>query len=86
MSEMPRDSRNYLAEEVPIETVHPGDSLVVDHGQGRQLFQVEEVTFHYTSGVTNYTLTSGPLADGSKPWVEEYKAGETVTRLLGIAP
>jgi hypothetical protein len=91
MSEMPRDARSYYAQVVPIESVRPGYSLVIDRGQGRQLFQVEEVTLQSTQDgegerVTTFTLTSGPVASGGKPWVEVYHAGSTVTRLLGGGP
>jgi hypothetical protein len=87
MSEMPRDSRNYYAQVVPVDSVRPGYSLVVDRGEGRQLFQVEEVTLHSKKDekgeyVTTYTLTSGPVAGGGKPWVIDQPAGSTVTRLL----
>jgi hypothetical protein len=88
MSEMPRDPRNYKAQVVPIHTVRPGYSLVVDRGEGRQLFQVEEVSLHSAKDregnhVTTFTLTSGPVAGGGKPWVIEAPAGATVIRLLG---
>jgi hypothetical protein len=87
MTEMPRDSSNYFAQVVPIDTVKPGYSLAVDRGEGRQLFQVEEVAFHSKRDeaggqIETFTLTSGPVAGGGKPWVIEQPAGSTVTRLL----
>ncbi|GAB7070382.1 hypothetical protein H7J06_11560 [Mycobacterium hodleri] len=90
MPEMPRDSRSHYVLKVPIDTIQPGNSLVVDRGQGRQLFQVEEVTLHSKKAAdgkhaTTYTLTSGPVAGGGKPWTMELPAGSTVTRLLGDA-
>jgi hypothetical protein len=87
MPEMPRDPTNYEAQVVPVESVRPGYSLAIDCGQGRQLFQVEEVTFQYRKDekgnpVTTFTLTSGPVAGGGPPWVVDYPAGTRLIRLL----
>ena len=87
MTEMPRDSNNYDARRIPIESVRPGYSLAVDRGHGLQLFQVDEVSFRHSKDsegnpVTAFVLTSGPLAGGGDPWVLQYPAGTSVLRLL----
>jgi hypothetical protein len=45
MSEIPRDPTNYDVQDIPVEQVQPSYSLVVDRGQGPQVFQVENAAF-----------------------------------------
>lgn len=72
---------------IPVEQVRTGFSLAIDRGQGRQLFQVEEVAFHSErleggNYLNTYTFTSEPV-DGGDPWVIQYPAGTRVCRILG---
>ena len=88
MSAIPRDPTNYDVQMIPIETVQPGFSLVVDRGEGRQLFQVNSVRFKSTqqedgSYVNRHILTSSPPADGGDPWVIDAPSGTNVCRILG---
>jgi len=87
---LPRESRDLDATIMPVGHVQPGMSLVFDKGLGRQLFQVEKVGFSSKrqddgSYLNTYTLTSGPTADGSPPWVVELPAGAMVCRILGYS-
>jgi hypothetical protein len=59
--------------DIPVERVQAGMTLVVDRGEGPQLFQVENVAFSSKcaddgSYVNAWTLTSGQVADGGDPW------------------
>lgn len=88
--ELPRESRPLDVTTIPIAEVRPGMSLIFDQGQGRQLFQVEKVGFSWGrqddgSYRNVHTLTSGPTADGSPPWVIEVPAGARVIRILGVS-
>jgi hypothetical protein len=88
MPERPRDSNNSDAMDIPVERVQAGMTLVVDRGEGPQLFQVENVAFSSKRAddggyVNAWTLTSGQVADGGDPWKIEYAAGSSVRRILG---
>jgi hypothetical protein len=82
-----RDSSNYDVQGIPVEQVQPGFSLVIDRGEGPQLFQVEDVAFSSQrqddgSYVNTFTLTSGPVAGGGAPWVITLPMGTLVGRIL----
>jgi hypothetical protein len=90
MTEIPRDPPNFDVVLIPVEQVQLGFSLLVDRGQGPQLFQVENVRFRAMqeadgSHVSTYMLTSEPV-DGGDPWNIEYPAGTQVSRVLGPSP
>jgi hypothetical protein len=75
--------------QVSIDYVQTGNSLAIDEGLGRQLFQVEEVQFHSKrqddgSYRNTYTIVSEPLQTTGKPWEVTCPAGTIVTRLRRI--
>lgn len=89
MTEIPVDPADLEVQLMPIEQVQLGFSLLVDLGQGPQLFDVENVRFRSIQGddgsfVGTYMLTSGPGV-GGVPWKVEYTAGTEVKRVLGPA-
>ncbi len=73
----------YERELIPVEYVNTGCTLLIDRGQGAQLFQVERFRHQVTtqddgSYVGTYTLTSRLPAGGGDPWVLELPAGSDV--------
>jgi hypothetical protein len=71
---------------IPVEQVQLGFSLLVDEGQGPQVFQVDNVRFRSLRGpdgryVGTYLLTAEPVADAD-PWKVEYPAGTQVSRII----
>jgi hypothetical protein len=79
----------FTEEQVLIDQVRYGESLAVDQGQGRQLFQIENVILHQVqqddgSYRTTYTIESEPVAATGKPWRIEFPAGTVVTRLRRV--
>lgn len=82
-----RDPSNYDVQGIPVEQVQPGFTLVVDRGDGPQMFQVENVAFSSRrqddgTYVNTFTLTSGPVAGGGAPWVITLPMGTLVGRIL----
>jgi hypothetical protein len=87
MTEIPADAANFHVQTIPIEQVQLGFTLLVDPGQGPQLFHVENVRFRSIQGpdgswVGTYLLVAEP-ADGGTPWRVEYTAGTQVSQVLG---
>lgn len=79
----------FTEEQVLIDQVRSGESLAIDQGQGRQLFQVENKIFHSVrqddgSYRNTYTIESEPLPATGEPWRIEFPAGTVVTRLLRV--
>jgi hypothetical protein len=79
----------FTEEQIPVEQVGNGDSLAIDQGLGRQLFQVESMTLIGVRDaddnmVEKFVLESEPLAGTGKPWVIDIPVGTTVTRLLRV--
>lgn len=85
MTEIPLDPTNFEVQDIPVEQVQLGVSLLVDRGQGPQLFRVENVRFRAMqepggSHVSTYMLTSDQF-DGDDPWEIEIPAGTHVSIL-----
>jgi len=86
MTEIPRDPTNHDVVLIPVEQVQLGFSLLVDEGQGPQVFQVDNVRFRSLQGpdgsyVGTYLLTAEPVEDAD-PWRVEYPAGTEVSRIM----
>jgi hypothetical protein len=80
----------FTEEQVPIEQVRGGDSLAIDQGRGRQLFQVENLQWASVrqpdgSYRNTFTIESEPLPETGEPWRVEFPAGTIVTRLHRIS-
>lgn len=79
----------FTEEQIRIENVRPGMSLAIDEGQGRRLFQVENLTFHSVrqdDGTlrNTFAIESEPLPATDEPWRIEFPAGTIVTRLRRV--
>jgi hypothetical protein len=79
----------FTEEQVLIDQVRAGDSLAIDQGMGRQLFQVEKVHIHSVrqddgSYRNTITIESEPLQATGEPWRIEFPSGTVVTRLLRV--
>jgi hypothetical protein len=87
MTEIPTDPTEFDVQLVPVEQVQLDYSLLVDQGQGPQVFHVGKVRFRSIQGpdgtyVGTYLLASEPV-EGNDPWEIEYPSGTQVSRILG---
>ena len=87
MSELTPDPTTFEVRQVPIEQVQLGTSLLVDRGQGPQVFEVGNVRFRSIQGadgtyVGTYLLTSEEV-EGVDPVFVEYVGGTQVSQIVG---
>ncbi|ORV39320.1 hypothetical protein AWC02_00970 [Mycolicibacter engbaekii] len=78
----------YDRQMIPIGEVQPGYTLVVDRGNGEQLFRVEAAEFSATQQEDGsykqiHRLRSGPVDGGGAPWVIEGPPDIMVCRITG---
>ncbi|WP_140697206.1 hypothetical protein [Mycolicibacterium hodleri] len=86
MTEIPRDPTNHDVVLIPVEQVQLGFSLLIDEGQGPQVFHVDNVRFRSLQGadgsyVGTYLMTA-ERGEDADPWKVEYAAGTQVSRIM----
>ena len=89
MTEKPHTAANFDVVLIPVEQVQLDYSLLVDRGQGPEVFEVGNVRFRPIQDadgnhVGTYLLAAEPVKGGT-PWEIEYPVGTQVSRILGPA-
>lgn len=90
MTENPDAAANFDVVLIPVEQVQLDYSLLVDRGQGPEVFEVGNVRFRPIQDadgnhVGTYLLAAEPAKGDDTPWEIEYPVGTQVSRILGPA-
>lgn len=81
------DAEEFELAQITVEQVKLDHSLLIDRGQGPEVFEVGNVRFRALEDadgkhVNTYQLTAERVKGGGS-WVVEYPAGTQVSRILG---
>ena len=87
MTDTPDNPVNFDVELIPVEQVKLDYSLLVDRGQGPEVFEVGNVRFRAIEDADGNHVGTYLLAAeqgrGADPWELEYPVGTQVSRILG---